>query len=243
MAHHHYGVVNQQQRSSGLSRPPSGKQTLSLKDSELIFRSIDLNGDGIVSLDELKRCMMGDTSSSIFVEGGDGNSKIKQYMIDDIFSIIDEDGSGGIDLGEFQRVMGKQLGGVECGCNNDDYACNTCDSNDNDEVEETLAFSNERVRGCIFQKFGRKTAAGENNSEVLVPTRKMLRTIFDTMDINKDGVLQLSEAITVLRETPGLDEDMISGWADKADIDLNGEIDFEEFCAAMMDTTTRESHE
>jgi len=194
---------------------------------------MDLNGDGTVSLDELKRCMMGDTSSSIFVGGGegDGSSKIKQYMIDDIFSVIDEDGSGGIDLGEFQRVMGKQLGGVDCGCNNGDYVWD----------EETLAFSNEQVRGCIFQKFGSRAVAGENNSDILVPTREMLRTIFDTMDINKDGVLQLSEAITVLRETPGLDEDMISGWADKADIDLNGEIDFEEFCAAMMDTTGRES--
>ena len=43
-------------------------------------------------------------------------------------------------------------------------------------------------------------------------TRKTLRTIFDTMDLNKDGFLQLSEAITVLKETPELDEDMISIW-------------------------------
>eukprot|EP00531_Pseudo-nitzschia_arenysensis_P013952 CAMPEP_0116145688 /NCGR_PEP_ID=MMETSP0329-20121206/16742_1 /TAXON_ID=697910 /ORGANISM="Pseudo-nitzschia arenysensis, Strain B593" /LENGTH=37 /DNA_ID= /DNA_START= /DNA_END= /DNA_ORIENTATION= len=37
------------------------------------------------------------------------------------------------------------------------------------------------------------------------------------MDLNKDGSLQLSEVIAVLRETPQLDEDMISMWADKAD--------------------------
>lgn len=62
----------------------------------------------------------------------------------------------------------------------------------------------------------------------------MLRTIFDTMDINKDGILQLSEAIIGLRETPGVDEEMISNWADNTDSDLNGEIDFEEFFSAMM---------
>eukprot|EP00536_Pseudo-nitzschia_multiseries_P001041 jgi/Psemu1/300484/fgenesh1_kg.13_\ len=100
-----------------------------------------------------------------------------------------------------------------------------------DVADETkLAISNEHVRGCIFQKFGKIPTDDEQAA------RETLRKIFDSMDINHDGVLQLSEAITVLRETPGLDEDMISGWADKADIDLNGEIDFEEFCAAMMDT-------
>jgi len=62
----------------------------------------------------------------------------------------------------------------------------------------------------------------------------MLRTIFDTMNINKDGILQLSEAIIGLLETPGVDEEMISNWADNTDSDLNGEIDFEEFFSAMM---------
>jgi len=62
----------------------------------------------------------------------------------------------------------------------------------------------------------------------------MLRTIFDTMNINKDGILQLSEAIIGLLETPGVDEEMISNLADNTDSDLNGEIDFEEFFSAMM---------
>jgi len=194
----------QQQRSGTNPRETQGKkpklkrpvlrrsQSLSLKDSEAIFRSMDLNGDGTVSLEEMKRCMMGNSS----VVGGDGTSKFKQYMLDDIFSSVDEDGSGGIDLGEFQRVMAKPLPGII------DAGCHLGGGNES----FGSSHDNEHVRGCILQRFGRIPTDDE------AAARVTLRKIFDSMDINNDGVLQLSEAITVLRETPGLDEDMISAW-------------------------------
>jgi len=233
------------------------RQTLSHKESEIIFRSMDFNGDGTVSLEELKRSMMNDSSSPLSIDGNrddSGGNTIKQYMLDDIFSSIDEDGSGGIDLGEFKRVMCQKVDGNDGTSNssskNDcntgsDNVCHSCDGNHNDIDEQILAISNEQVRGCIFQKFGGiereavwGSSQGSNHS-----TRETLRIIFDTMDLNKDGFLQLSEAITVLRETPELDEDMISLWADKADIDLNGEIDFEEFCIAMTGNYLNVSHQ
>jgi len=148
-------------------------------------------------------------------------------MIDDIFSSVDEDCSGGIDFEEFQRIMGKQFdgsSGIGCSNNGSSNGCNSNDNNSNsnrnsnsdDSEEHLLAISNEQVRGCIFQKFGGTAVASAGaegkNSQGTTITREMLRTIFDTMDLNKDGFLQLSEAITVLRETPGLDEDMISAW-------------------------------
>lgn len=191
----------------------TGRQSLTPKESEIIFRSLDLNGDGTVSLEELKLSMMGESSSSL----SRGANKIKQYMIDDIFSSVDEDGSGGIDLGEFQRVMGRRMDNTRIdgitpsnGSGNNDYVNPGSSWND----AENLALSNEQVRGCIFQKFGGIPTfmVGKKTTKDVVPSRKMLRKIFDTMDTNKDGVLQLSEAITCLRETPGLDEDMISGW-------------------------------
>jgi len=177
------------------------RQSLSHKESEIIFRSMDLNGDGTVSLEELKRSMMNDSLSLSFRRSMDesGGNKIKQYMLDDIFSSVDEDGSGGIDLGEFQRAMSQKFDGDAC---SSALSSNSCDDSYNIE-EQILEISNEQVRGCIFQKFGGP------GREV---TRETLRIIFDTMDLNKDGFLQLSEAITVLRETPELDEDMISIW-------------------------------
>lgn len=228
------------------------RQSLSHNESEIIFRSMDLNGDGTVSLEELKRSMMSDSSSSSIIGDSDdsGGYKIKQYMLDDIFSSIDEDGSGGIDLGEFQRAMWKTFddndGSNKNSCNDSSSnACHSCDDDHNDNDEQLLAISNEQVRGCIFQKFGgiESEAVGKNSKCTKPTTRENLRIIFDTMDLNKDGFLQLSEAITVLRETPELDEDMISVWADKADMDLNGEIDFEEFCMAMTGTYVKVSHE
>ena len=207
------------------------RQSLSHKESEIIFRSMDLNGDGTVSLEELKRSMMNESLSPPSIDGNrddSGGNKIKQYMLNEIFSSIDEDGSGGIDLGEFKRVMCQKIDGNDSttsstsnssssknDCNTgSDNVCHKCDGNHNDIDEQILAISNEQVRGCIFQKFGgiereavRGSSHGTNPS-----TRETLRIIFDTMDLNKDGFLQLSEAITVLRETPELDEDMISLW-------------------------------
>lgn len=221
-------------------------------ESEVIFRSMDLNGDGTVSLDELKRSILSESSSAqlgfdAVGDGADGN-KIKKYMLDDLFSSVDEDGSGGIDLEEFKRAMAKKKDRGESKDCNGDTTNNTpqsADGNHNENDERKLEISNEQVRGCIFQKFGvfTKDPGGAIRKSDIPITRKTLRTIFDTMDLNKDGFLQLSEAITVLKETPELDEDMISIWADKADIDLNGEIDFEEFCTAMTGGSLRVSEE
>jgi serine/threonine protein kinase len=176
---------------------------LSTKEYKVIFQSMDLDGNGLVTLDELKRCM--------------SESFGTKQSISDIFSSVDEDGNGGIDFEEFDRTMRKTFDG------SDGSNCNSC-NDDNDDVnndnnskkaasEKILAISNEQVRACIFQKFGGTGTRGSINANTTSTiTREMLRTIFDTMDINKDGSLQLSEAIIGLRETPGLDEGMISSW-------------------------------
>ena len=186
-----------------------GGGALSTKEYKVIFQAMDLDGNGLVTLDELKRYM--------------SESFGTKQTISDIFSSVDEDGNGGIDFDEFDRTMRKKFDG------SDGSNCNSCyddyDDNDNNDdnngkkvaSEKILAISNEQVRACIFQKFsGTGTKEGTNDNATSTSTstmtREMLRTIFDTMDINKDGSLQLSEAIIGLRETPGLDEGMISSW-------------------------------
>ena len=167
--------------------------SLTHKESELMFRSMDLNGDGTVSLEELKRSMT--SESSLLSSPTDSSKKMKQYMLDEIFSSVDEDNSGGIDLEEFQRTMSQKF--------------------DTNDINENIRYKNEQVRGCILQKFGdtgshAKVGTGSVGTNPI--SRESLRIIFDIMDLNKDGFLQLSEAIAVLRETPQLDEDMISTW-------------------------------
>jgi serine/threonine protein kinase len=178
---------------------------LSTKEYKVIFQSMDLDGNGLVTLDELKRCM--------------SESFGTKQSISDIFSSVDEDGSGGIDFDEFERIMRKKFDGSD---GNSNY--NSCDDDDDGNnnkkkaaSEKISAISNEQVRACIFQKFGgtgttKGTTTSATTNTTTTVTREMLRTIFDTMDINKDGSLQLSEAIIGLRETPGLDEGMISSW-------------------------------
>ena len=104
--------------------------------------------------------------------------------------------------------------GRSCDNNGNGKIYRGCDGNNNDIDEQILAMSNEQVRGYIFQKFGGvgREVVGTNTHRRNPITRAALRVMFDTMDLNKDGFLQLSEAIAVLRETPELDEDMISSW-------------------------------
>jgi len=92
---------------------------LSTKEYEVIFRSIDLNGDGTVTLDELKRCM--------------SESFGTKQTIDDIFSSVDKDDSGGIDFEEFQRIMRRKFdgsGGSYCSSDEDDHHEHECDDDD-----------------------------------------------------------------------------------------------------------------
>jgi serine/threonine protein kinase len=189
-----------------VGRSNNGGGTLSTKEYKVIFKSMDLDGNGLVTLDELKRYM--------------SESFGTKQTISDIFSSVDEDGNGGIDFEEFDRIMRKKFDGSDvsnCNSCNDDIIDDNNDNNSKKAAsEKILAISNEQVRACIFQKFGgtrtKGTTTTTTTTSTTTVTREMLRTIFDTMDINKDGSLQLSEAITGLRETPGLDEGMISSW-------------------------------
>ncbi len=196
------------------------RRSLTHKESELMFRSMDLNGDGRVSLEELKRSMTDDTSLSSLPSPTSSSKKMKQYMLDDIFSSVDEDGSGGIDLEEFQRTMSQKF--------------------DATDINENIRYKNEQVRGCILQKFGdtgtHAKVGGENDGRNPI-SRESLRIIFDIMDLNKDGFLQLSEAIAVLRETPQLDEDMISTWVSDLLLVVVVEKDYQKYTSCFTTTS------
>jgi len=84
-----------------------------------------LNGDGTVTLDELKRCM--------------SESFGTKQTIDDIFSSVDKDDSGGIDFEEFQRIMRRKFdgsGGSYCSSDEDDHHEHECDDDDDNNNDK-----------------------------------------------------------------------------------------------------------
>ena len=62
------------------------------------------------------------------------------------------------------------------------------------------------VRREILKAFGSPEAITASVS------RDVVRSIFDDMDLNKDGSVHLSEAIAVLKDSTDLDEQAVSAW-------------------------------
>ena len=103
----------------------------------------------------------------------------------DLLSSVDMNNNGTLDFDEFKSIMRKSFFQDDAG-----------NDNDTDNI----------VRKRILQKFG------THETETASLSRDVLRSLFDKMDLNKDGTVQLSEAIHLLREMDGIDEQVISAW-------------------------------
>ena len=101
----------------------------------------------------------------------------------DILCSIDIKNTGFLDFDEFKSVM-------------------RCKAEGDPDKKIRGSF----VRRAILKTFGSPEAITASLS------RDVVRSIFDEMDLNKDGSVQLSEAIAVLTHATDLDEQAVSAW-------------------------------
>lgn len=123
-----------------------------------------------------------------------------------MFRSVDLDGSGGIDFDEFRAIM--RRGGVD-------------DKSSGARIyHRQLRFKSDIVRKYLHGRDGSP------------PSEKELRKIFDTIDLDGNGVLDAHEIRLVLR-TAGEDEESISHMFASVDLNHDGGLSWDEFRQMM----------
>jgi calcium-dependent protein kinase len=136
-----------------------------------IYKSMDLNGDGQVSFDELKHAL-----KDIFGF---------QHMLD-IFQSVDKNENGVLDYDEFESIMKMQF-----------------ESNTTGGLNTSVEGDSE-VRKSILEKFQRRVSQDLSRDD--------MKKIFNTIDLNGDGTVDISEIMQVLQAAHGVDGEAISAW-------------------------------
>jgi Ca2+-binding EF-hand superfamily protein len=84
----------------------------------------------------------------------------------------------------------------------------TFDDNDNSNSNNN-GESNDKVRAALLKSFAGKSVSSGNDIIIL---KEDLRRVFDTMDLDGDGTLRVSEILQALRGILGMEEEAISAW-------------------------------
>ena len=95
---------------------------------------------------------------------------------------------------------------------------------------ELEGFWHNRFRAEVFKKFGAMINSAPKNGEPL--SEGNLRTMFDALDLKKNGVLELDEIITTFQDL-GVPEKTTRQIFSFADLDGSGVIQWDEFRALM----------
>jgi len=165
-----------------------------------------------------------------------GNGALSDRNLREIFSAIDTDGDNTLDVNEVKTA----LAGILLRSNDDASDLFKSIDQDQDGRVDFEEFKNilrqsfndgpgiqthesGRFRIAVLQRF----TLDEHISD------KKLRQIFVAIDLNGDGLLQMSELREVLGYCNGIGNEQITKWVDSIDTDLSGGVDFEEFKKAM----------
>lgn len=159
-----------------------------------IYNSMDLNGDGHVSYAEFQFALR-----DIF-----GMEQMK-----DIFESVDMKENGFLDYDEFESIMKTQFEStkpVAAGCTAGaaTRTPRTISAATGVARSDSAVSTDSSVRSCILDKFDRRASQNVSRSE--------MRKIFDALDVNQNGTVEISEIRTALKENHGVDLEDISEW-------------------------------
>ena len=82
-------------------RPP--RIDLAIQDLETMFRGIDTNGDGLISIDELRTWITDNRETNWIIEND--NQPVSEDQSGQIMRTYDSDFNRGLDLNEFRNLI------------------------------------------------------------------------------------------------------------------------------------------
>jgi serine/threonine protein kinase len=156
-----------------------------------IYTTMDLNGDGHVSFEELEHAL-----KDIF--------GLEQMQ--DIFHSVDMKENGVLDYDEFESIMKTQFE-----TSTTTTTTTTISATPPAAASAVPAARNgsnvsndSSVRSCILEKFERRASQSISRPE--------LKMIFQAMDVNRNGTVEISDIRIALKENHGVDVEAISEW-------------------------------
>lgn len=232
--------------------------------SDLMEKS-DLNGDGVIDFNEFRTIMreaknhvktrlattrrIFNKTKNDYVDFASSRvmSKNERGELGRIFNEIDTDNSGTIDFDELKKATKTLFPSMSLTSEDVRNMVVKADLN-NDGVIDFDEF-------CIIIGEGRHRArrnSGHNSLFPVTPTRKMsvfsknmmdgeqkLKSMFDSIDSDKSGTIDMGELYVSMKKSfadMNLTLEDVQRMMEKADLNDDGFIDFEEFCIVMEQT-------
>lgn len=187
------------------THPTTTIESLTTSDLRTMFRAMKPTKDGFLGFAEIRK---------VFGDLGFSDENIRS-----MFTSIDLDGTGCIHFDEFQALMSETTQGSSSG---------------GGEQQPGLQanYLQRRFKSHIVKSFAtvgsRKKGVGAASSF----DQKQLRNIFNAIDLEGNGYLDLHEIRVALRSS-GKTDDVISRIVASLDLDQNGKVTWEEFVAIM----------
>eukprot|EP00088_Acartia_fossae_P012304 TRINITY_DN1633_c0_g1_i1.p1 TRINITY_DN1633_c0_g1~~TRINITY_DN1633_c0_g1_i1.p1 ORF type:complete len:1625 (+),score=462.94 TRINITY_DN1633_c0_g1_i1:438-4877(+) len=172
------------------------------------FKMIDVNGDGLISKDELLNAKL------------PGNVKLTKMEVDAVFKIGDINQDGEIDKDEFMAVMMPTTGTMAVSSSS-----STSFSSSFKSTSVTTSSFSSSVQSSSFCSVGMTFGSVSD-----------AKSAFKRFDVNGDGVMDKGEMKQMMSSAAGkpISDGEVNALFSKGDIDGDGQIDMQEFVKLMF---------
>merc|ERR1719239_1180851 len=182
------------------------KQFKSKEDAANSFKKIDINGDGMISKDEMRSCYL----------------KLNPIEVDSIFALGDANGDGEIDLEEFLAVMVPAAG----------FSTSFSSSSNTTFIQKTSSSFSSSSSSTMKQS---STSFSSSSTSMSFNSAQDVKSVFRKFDKNGDGHLDRSEIKQMLQSSgKNASDQEVDQMFRQGDADGDGLIDIQEFTMLMF---------
>ena len=205
----------------------TSKQFKSKEDAANSFKKIDINGDGLISKDEMRSCYL----------------KLNPIEVDAIFALGDANGDGEIDLEEFLAVMVPAAGFSTSfsSSSNTTFIQKTSSSFSSSSMKQSStsfsssSSSSQQMSQQSYVATSSYSTSSASSTSMSFNSAQDVKSIFRKFDKNGDGHLDRSEIKQMLQSSgKNASDQEVEQMFRQGDADGDGLIDIQEFTMLMF---------